>query len=172
MAEQEISPAFHPSSLSRDELVVYYSLRRLRIREIQSFPQEVHGYCISERHLIRLRKKYGVCKRGHESPISDVASALQRELQGPGNLLGYRCMWTRLNHSHGLSVRRDTVMALLSVEGTQSRKMRRLRRRLYRSKGPNFIWHMDGIEAFWYCNSWLHRWVFTPHNVGSSFQVQ
>ena len=46
MAEQEISPAFHPSSLSRDELVVYYSLRGLRIREIQMFLQEVHGYCI------------------------------------------------------------------------------------------------------------------------------
>ena len=77
---------------------------------------------------------------------------LQREIAVSGGLLGYRCMWSRLNLTHGLSVRRlvfsyirnvhycnirDTAMMMLSVmdpDGTESRRTRRLRRRVYRSK--------------------------------------
>jgi hypothetical protein len=58
-------------------------------------------------------------------------------------------MWSRLNQTHGLSVRRDTAMMMLSIidpVGCEGRKGRRLQRRVYRSKGPNFIWHADGYD--------------------------
>ena len=40
-------------------------------------------------------------------------------------------------------------MMLLSVidpEGTKVRKSRRLQRRIYLNKGPNYLWHMDGYD--------------------------
>ena len=46
MAEPEIPPVLQPSSLTRDELIVYYSLRGLRISQIQMFLREIHGYDI------------------------------------------------------------------------------------------------------------------------------
>ena len=44
-------------------------------------------------------------------------------------------------------VKRATVMTLmreLDPEGVESRGKKRLRRRAYHTKGPNFIWHIDG----------------------------
>ena len=30
--------------------------------------------------------------------------------------------------------------------GTGRRKQRRLQRRVYRNKGPNYVWHVDGYD--------------------------
>ena len=46
MAESEVQPVLQPSSLSRDELVVYYSTRGLRVKDIQSLLQQFHGHDI------------------------------------------------------------------------------------------------------------------------------
>ena len=46
-------------------------------------------------------------------------------------------------------VKRARVMRFLKEldpEGVESRKKKRLRRRLYHAKGPNFIWHIDGHD--------------------------
>ena len=44
---------------------------------------------------------------------------------------------------------RDTVMMLLAITdkaGTAQRKSRRLNRRIYLNKGPNYLWHLDGYD--------------------------
>jgi len=44
---------------------------------------------------------------------------------------------------------RDTVMHLLremDPEGVDARQARRLRRRVYKSKGPNYLVHIDGYD--------------------------
>lgn len=44
---------------------------------------------------------------------------------------------------------RDRVMELLremDPVGTRQRKHRRLQRRVYRNKGPNYVWHVDGYD--------------------------
>eukprot|EP00057_Strongylocentrotus_purpuratus_P004857 XP_003729637.2 PREDICTED: uncharacterized protein LOC100891753 [Strongylocentrotus purpuratus] len=49
----------------------------------------------------------------------------------------------------GLRVRKEDVRLLLTVldpEGVQLRKARRLVRRAYFAKGPNYIWHIDGYD--------------------------
>ena len=51
--------------------------------------------------------------------------------------------------SNGFKVRRDDVRMILSAldnEGVRLRRGRRIRRREYFSKGPNFIWHIDGYD--------------------------
>ncbi|XP_065888426.1 uncharacterized protein [Dysidea avara] len=55
----------------------------------------------------------------------------------------------RLLHKHKLRVGRDTVMMLSAVndpDGALERKKHKLKRREYHSKGPDFIWHMDGYK--------------------------
>lgn len=55
-------------------------------------------------------------------------------------------MHARLNLRYNISISRERLrqmMCLLDPEGVQMRKKRRLRRRVYSSKGPNFCWHMD-----------------------------
>jgi len=50
---------------------------------------------------------------------------------------------------NGLSVRKEDIRGLLSIldpEGVKRRRSRRLRRRAYFSKGPNFIWHQDSYD--------------------------
>lgn len=47
----------------------------------------------------------------------------------------------------GLIVDRETVRIILKMldpEGTDLRKRHRLKRRMYKNPGPNFMWHIDG----------------------------
>ena len=37
-------------------------------------------------------------------------------------------------------------MKILDPEGIAARKRHRLRRRQYKSKGPNFVWHIDSYD--------------------------
>ena len=58
-------------------------------------------------------------------------------------------MWQRLISDHHLSVPRDSVLRLMreiDPDGVSERKARRLKKRKYASKGPNFIWHVDGYD--------------------------
>ncbi|KAK5874644.1 hypothetical protein PBY51_019572 [Eleginops maclovinus] len=49
----------------------------------------------------------------------------------------------------GMSIRKEDVRIILSTldpEGTERRRSRRLSRRAYFAKGPNFIWHVDSYD--------------------------
>ncbi|KAL0965948.1 hypothetical protein UPYG_G00288460 [Umbra pygmaea] len=58
-------------------------------------------------------------------------------------------MWQTLRQKYSLTVRRDDVMALmreLDPSGVQLRARRRFVRRVYSSRGPNHVWHVDGYD--------------------------
>ena len=58
-------------------------------------------------------------------------------------------MHQRLQIGYHLQVDRETVRLILKVlnpDGVETRSRRRLQRRKYRSKGPDFIWHIDGYD--------------------------
>ena len=38
------------------------------------------------------------------------------------------------------------LLATMDHEGTKTRKSRRLKRRIYLNKGPNYMWHADGYD--------------------------
>ena len=57
-------------------------------------------------------------------------------------------MWARLRMK-GITVKRARVMTLLKEldpHGVESRRKKRLRRRAFHAKGPNFVWHSDGHD--------------------------
>lgn len=50
---------------------------------------------------------------------------------------------------NGIRVRKEDVrilMTLLDPAGTEQRKQHKLRRRAYRSSGPNHLWHVDSYD--------------------------
>jgi len=55
----------------------------------------------------------------------------------------------RLRCRYGFTVNRESVRLILKAlnpDGVEQRSSRRLRRRQYRSQGPNYIWHVDGYD--------------------------
>ena len=66
-------------------------------------------------------------------------------------------MHQRLQIGYHLQVDRETVRLILKVldpDGVETRSRRRLQRRKYRSKGPDYIWHIDGydkLKPFGFC---------------------
>ena len=73
---------------------------------------------------------------------------IQDQIQKSGKLHGYRWMYNKVM-LHGLKCKKEEVRAILRVldtEGTEQRRKRRLLRRMYTSKGPNYIWHFDSYD--------------------------
>ena len=90
------------------------------------------------------RRKQGAPSLSNE----DLKKAIEIELGGSGCFVGYRKMWARLKQK-GIFVKRERVMHILrSLDpvGVEYRKRKRLRRRAYRTKGPNSVWHIDGHD--------------------------
>ena len=86
------------------------------------------------------RKKY--------SNLEEIVKFLESELNKSGQLHGYRWMHLRCLQNN-LVVTQDIVRELLwylDPTGVESRKRKRLRRRQYFNKGPNYLWHMDSYD--------------------------
>ena len=116
--------------------------------EMQQFLAIQHRVCISSSTLKRRLKNLKLFKRKLYSDIIDVAVFIQQEVSSSGKSHGYRWMHLKCIQS-GLNVPRDTVydlMKLLDPEGLLARRRIRLRRRVYVSKGPNYVWHIDSYD--------------------------
>jgi hypothetical protein len=134
--------------LEEHELIKRYFNQGYSNNEIIEF-MKLHGVTISLSTLKRRIQSLNLSRRGTE-PVTDeeIRKAIEEELGGSGCFIGYRKMWARLKRK-GISVSRDRIMEQLrdlDPEGVNSRKKKRLRRRAYHTKGPNYIWHIDGHD--------------------------
>ena len=146
-------PAYTPCMRGSDgspedslELVSQYFKQGYNNLEILEF-LKLHGTNISLSTLKRRLTFLGLSRRGFV-PDDELRSAIQKELGGSGCFVGYRKMWARLRMK-GIIVKRTRVMTLLKEldpDGVESRRKKRLRRRAYHAKGPNFVWHTDGHD--------------------------
>lgn len=134
----------------RDELICHYFDAGYQIVEIVALLAICHNVFISIRHVKRRLRHFGKRRRGDQSPVADILEAFLYELySGSGECLGYRSMTRRLRTSHHLNVQRSTVRLLqhvLDPVGVENRTSRRFRRRIYTSRGPNYIIHVDGYD--------------------------
>ena len=108
---------------------------------------KLHGINISLSTLKRRLTSLGLSRRSFVSD-DELRSAIEKELGRSGCFVGYRKMWARLRMK-GIIVKRARVMTLLrelDPDGVESRRKKRLRRRAYHAKGPNFVWHIDGHD--------------------------
>ncbi|KAJ7381392.1 hypothetical protein OS493_001526 [Desmophyllum pertusum] len=151
------SPAIRNNALMREEIIQNCFNLGLTASEIALFLVSVHGICISLRHLKRILRRLGCTRRRRPSDLDEVVEAVEAELRGSGSLLGYRAMHQRLINQHGLVTTREVVRHVLKIfdpEGVEHRSRHRLRRRVYRCKGPNYLWHIDGydkLKPFGFC---------------------
>lgn len=133
----------------RDDLIERYFYLGFQHKEILAFLTITHGMIISLRQLKRILKRKGLRRRTDHTDLGQVIRAIEQELEQGGNGIGYRAMWQRLRNEHRMVVSRETVrhaLRIIDPEGVSLRLSHRLRRRKYRARGPNFLWHMDGYD--------------------------
>lgn len=125
----------------------YYSLG-FEHKEILAYLNTLHNIPISLRTVKRILAKLHLYRRKHFSSIEDVVRFMEREIQKSSQLHGYR--WFHLKCiQNDLVITQSIVRDLLwylDPQGMEIRKRKRLRRRQYYSKGPNFLWHMDSYD--------------------------
>ncbi len=142
--------------MERENAIQMYFQMGLKYRDIVLALARYNGICISERHLKRTLRKLGLFRRKGYSPIPRLVTFVENELLYSGQQHGYRWMFEKCN-THGIKCKREEVRIILQIldpEGTEVRRGRRLRRRSYISKGPNYIWHLDSydkIKRFGFC---------------------
>ena len=135
--------------LDRNSLIEHYFHLGFDYCEILGFLLLCHGIQISLRQLKRILSSNGLFRRRAYSSPRQVITAVERELRGSGSFLGYRQMHQRLRCQYGFTVDRESgrlILQSLDPDGVEQRSRRRLRRRQYHSKGPNYIWHIDGYD--------------------------
>ena len=135
---------------NEQEVIESYFLAGFEYETILSFLSKYHGINYSMSTFKRRLKEYGLKrKNGYEIDDNHIAEIIQEELDGLSCVLGYRSMWHILRIKYGLCVPRDRVQIILKQldpDGTEERKRHRLKRRTYRSSGPNECWHIDGYD--------------------------
>ena len=50
---------------------------------------------------------FGIQFTDYDVEVNDVEAAVEKEISGPGKLLGYRAMHKKIREIHGLNVPRD-----------------------------------------------------------------
>ncbi|KAJ8041260.1 hypothetical protein HOLleu_12026 [Holothuria leucospilota] len=129
--------------MKRERLIRSYFHLGLSYSEIVATLAQLHGIVLSERHLKRILRQLGLFRRNRFVNIEEILLFIHNELLGSAQLHGYmRCI------QNGFSVSREMVLEIiraLDPEGVELRRRRLVRRRYY-SKGPNYIWHMDSYD--------------------------
>ena len=116
-----------------------------------------HGISLSLWNIKRILRRNDLTRRQNYSDPAEVVAAVGRELEGSGNLGGYRQRHLGLRTDYRLVANRETVRIILKTldpDGVKRRSKRNLKRRKYHVIGSNYIWHSDEynkLKPFGFC---------------------
>jgi len=100
-----------------------YVLQNLMRKEILDFVRRDYPeYAWSLGTLSRRLAFFNISYIKYDTNIQAVENAVREEIEGPGQLLGYRAMHKKLREQHSLAVLRDLVydvMGLVDPEGLE-----------------------------------------------------
>ena len=116
----------------------------------RDFPQ----YAWSVRSLDRRLRHFDIYFTDRTITVEQVREVVANELDGPGQLLGYRAMYRKVRQEHNLNVPRDVVYAAmrdLDPEGLASRggvgeKRKGRSKGNFTTMGPNWVHSLDGHD--------------------------
>lgn len=131
-----------------NELIRQYFNLGLSQSEILSFLFTKHDIKISKRTLKRRLKCMQLYRKKYFSSYADIIDKISEEINASGKCHGYKWLHLKLVQK-GLVLTQSQVrmcLNILDAEGIDLRKKKRLTRRKYYSKGPNFLWHADGYD--------------------------
>lgn len=130
-----------------DIAIKYYFYMGLQQSEIMLFLLQ-RNINVSSATLKRHLKRLNLYRRKNYSSIESVIDFLERHILSSDRLHGYKWIYRKCLHS-GLITKQETVRHLLNIidpVGVSLRKRRKLHRRQYFNKGPNYLWHVDGYD--------------------------
>ena len=83
-----------------------------------------------------------------ENPNVEVEAALQDEITGSGSNVGVSSYLSGITKKGEIARREDVRQLLLRLdpEGVERKKSQKLRRRIYQTLGPNYVWHINGFD--------------------------
>ena len=106
------------------EAMSQYVLQGLQRSEILDFlRRDFPQYLWSIRSLDRRLRHFEIYYNSNSVEIDDVMQAVENEIGGPGQLLGYRAMHKKIRQEYELNVTRDqvyNVMYELDPEGLEA----------------------------------------------------
>ena len=107
--------------------------------EILVFLATFHGTNLTLRHLDRLLQEQNLF-RCHFTNLNDIIEVIQKEMLGSGENFGYRIMHQKLRMK-GVVTNRETVRLIIKTLDPLGviRKSHKLKRRMYTSRGANFM---------------------------------
>ena len=107
-----------------------------------------HGIEVSLRKPHRNLRRLGMFRRKNSDDINTIIIAIKRKADTLCSGYGYRMIHQKLRQMD-VTTNRETVMLIVKAvdsDGVMNRSRYRLRRRIYVSKGPNYVWHIDGYD--------------------------
>ena len=124
-----------------------YISQNLKRSEVLDFMQrDFPQYTWSLPTLDQRLRHFGIFYINYDTPLAAVSDALQKELEGPGRLLGYRAMNQKLRTEHNVQVPRHlvhNVMAELDPEELEARNLETKKKPKvqFTSEGP--LWEVS-----------------------------
>ena len=138
---------------SLEEPLGNYNRQGYQRKEILSFMVRGFGeYAWSLRSLDRRLSYFNIHHNDRSVSVEDVKPAINKELMGPGRLLGYHAMHLKIKNVHGLNVPRDLVYAAMTDLDSDGLKMRQpgnkkpKEKGTFVSAGPNWVMSLDGHD--------------------------
>ena len=108
-----------------------------------------HKIKMSLRTLKRCLKVLGLNRSHATSSAAVIKQIIEREIEGPSMLRGYRSPWNKLGTTYNIIAPRDSVMEILrevDLLRFNKRRSRNLDIRCYHSNGSNETWHVNGYD--------------------------
>ena len=133
---------------NKEVLISYYFRGGYSYAEILNFLATYHSINITTRHLHRLLRKYGLYRRHQKSSMNNLIQVISKDLKSSSRCFGYRSMHQNIRRK-GYVADRETVRLIIKTldpGGVEQRRRHRLSRRVYRCRGPNWTWHVDGYD--------------------------
>jgi len=128
--------------------ITFCFLSGFKYNAIVKFVKKYLGITISLRSLKYKLKLYGLKRKEVIFNQAELEHRIRQKLDSSNCLIGYRMMQNLLKLDGFLVPRRIVAEFLKRLDpvGCELRTAHRLRRRVYRSLGPNDCWHIDGYD--------------------------
>jgi hypothetical protein len=128
--------------------IEYYFHLGYKYEDIVNLLNIYHGISMSVRTLKRRLLQYDLRKKNLNINEQELRTIIRKEIEGVGQLSGYRKIWHLLRINHHIHAPRKLVAQIvhdLDPQASKERKGNKLKRRKYLSYGPNHCWHIDGM---------------------------
>ena len=139
-----------------NDFIEYYFKRGFRYESILVQLDIHHKIKMSLRTLKRRLKVLGLNKNHATASAAVIKQIIEREIEGPSMLRGYRSMWNKLRTTYNIIAPRDSVMEILREADpfrSNKRRSRNLEKHCNDSNGPSETWHVDGsdkLKPYWF----------------------